>query len=136
MRNFKVPPMSRIRVGVVGVGSRGFGAVKRLAKVPGVELTAICDTRKDFLDVAIEEAKKLTGRALRAFGPGDEAYKGLCDCGEVDVVYNTTAWEWHVPIALFCGHTHYAEIDDFSETAKMYVVGGNYEGRAYEITFT
>ena len=38
--------------------------------------------------------------------------------------------------AILCGHTHYAEIDDFSETAKMYVAGGNYEGRAYEITFT
>lgn len=37
--------------------------------------------------------------------------------------------------AILCGHTHYAEIDDFSETAKMYVAGGNYEGHAYEITF-
>ncbi len=37
--------------------------------------------------------------------------------------------------AILCGHTHYAEVDDFSETAKMYVAGGNYEGRAYEITF-
>ena len=38
--------------------------------------------------------------------------------------------------AILCGHTHYAEIDDFSETARMYVAGGNYEGHAYEITFT
>lgn len=38
--------------------------------------------------------------------------------------------------AILCGHTHYAEIDDFSESAKMYVAGGNYEGHAYEITFT
>jgi len=38
--------------------------------------------------------------------------------------------------AILCGHTHYAEVDDFSETARMYVAGGNYEGRAYEITFT
>ncbi len=37
--------------------------------------------------------------------------------------------------AILCGHTHYAEIDDFSDTAKMYVAGGNYEGHAYEITF-
>ena len=37
--------------------------------------------------------------------------------------------------AILCGHTHIAEIDGFSETAKMYVAGGNYEGRAYEIVF-
>ena len=37
--------------------------------------------------------------------------------------------------AILCGHTHIAEIDGFSETAQMYVTGGNYEGHAYEITF-
>ena len=37
--------------------------------------------------------------------------------------------------AILCGHTHIAEIDGFSETAQMYVAGGNYEGHAYEITF-
>ena len=39
------------------------------------------------------------------------------------------------PKAILCGHTHIAEVDGFSETAKMYVAGGNYEGRAYEIVF-
>ena len=37
--------------------------------------------------------------------------------------------------AILCGHTHVAEVDGFSETAQMYVAGGNYEGRAYEIVF-
>ena len=37
--------------------------------------------------------------------------------------------------AILCGHTHYEEMDVFSETANVYVAGGNYEGRAYEITF-
>ena len=37
--------------------------------------------------------------------------------------------------AILCGHTHIAEVDVFSETAQMYVAGGNYEGRAYEIVF-
>ena len=37
--------------------------------------------------------------------------------------------------AILCGHTHIAEIDGFSETAQMYVAGGNYAGFAYEIVF-
>ena len=101
MRNFKTPPMSRIRVGLVGAGYRGIIAVKRFVNVPGIELTAVCDTRKECLDRAVAEAKSLTGRAPLAFGPGDEAYKGLCDSDEVDVVYNATAWDWHVPISLY-----------------------------------
>ena len=46
MRNFRVAPMKNgIRVGVVGVGARGTGAVNRLMQVPGVEITAVCDIR-------------------------------------------------------------------------------------------
>ena len=101
MRNFAAPAMSRIRVGVVGIGYRGIGAVKRLLKSPGLEVTALCDTRKEYLDKGVAAAKEISGRAPRAFGPGDEAYKALCDWDGVDVVYNTTPWEWHAPISLY-----------------------------------
>ena len=101
MRNFRAAPMSRIRVGVVGIGYRGIGALRRLLKVPGIELVAICETRKEFLDKGIAEFKSLAGYAPRAFGPGDEAYKALCDWDGVDVIYNTTSWEWHAPISLY-----------------------------------
>ena len=101
MRGFKTAPMSRIRVAVVGIGYRGIGAIKRLAKVPGLELVAVCETRKEFLEKGVAEATAATGRAPRAFGPGDEAYKALCDWDGVDVIYNTTSWEWHAPISLY-----------------------------------
>lgn len=37
--------------------------------------------------------------------------------------------------AILCGHAHWAQVDDFSDTAKMYVAGGNFEGCANEIVF-
>lgn len=37
--------------------------------------------------------------------------------------------------AILCGHMHWPGVDDFSETAKMYVAGGNFEGQANEIVF-
>ena len=36
MRNFKAPPMSRIRVGLVGAGNRRSIAVRRFANVPRI----------------------------------------------------------------------------------------------------
>ena len=37
--------------------------------------------------------------------------------------------------AILCGHAHWSQVDDFSDTAKMYVAGGNFEGCANEIVF-
>ena len=40
MSGYVAPKLKRIRVGVVGVGSRGTYALKRLSFMPGVEVTA------------------------------------------------------------------------------------------------
>ena len=44
---FVAPKLEKIRVGVIGIGGRGGGAVRRLCKVPGVEVTAVCDLIED-----------------------------------------------------------------------------------------
>ena len=43
MADFAVPPLKRVRIGFVGVGSRGSYAVRRICQIPGVEIAAICD---------------------------------------------------------------------------------------------
>ena len=63
MRNFRTPPMKNgIRVGIVGVGARGTGAVNRLLQVPGVEITAVCDIRSEYADKAAGIVFGKTGR--------------------------------------------------------------------------
>ncbi|MBQ3290420.1 MAG: Gfo/Idh/MocA family oxidoreductase [Kiritimatiellae bacterium] len=101
MRNFAVAPLKCIRVGIVGCGSRGNGAARRLPKVPGVEVAAVCDVRKWFLDKAVADVEKESGRKPRAFGTAEDAWKGLCDWDGIDVVYNATPWHLHAPIAAY-----------------------------------
>ena len=43
MTAFSVAPIDEVRVGVVGLGMRGPGAVHRLASIPGVRVAALCD---------------------------------------------------------------------------------------------
>ena len=43
MLGFRCKPMERVRVGVVGLGSRGMGMISRVGKLPGVDVTAVCD---------------------------------------------------------------------------------------------
>ena len=101
MRNFRCAPMKRIRVGVVGVGARGFGAVNRLMLVPGVTITAVCDIRPEYAEKGAKAVFDKTGKRPLVFSGSDAEYKRLCDSSSVDVVYNATSWNAHVPIAVY-----------------------------------
>ena len=41
MLGFRCKPMERVRVGVVGLGSRGMGMISRVGKLPGVDVPAV-----------------------------------------------------------------------------------------------
>ena len=85
MAGFVAPKLTRIRIGLVGTGSRGTYAFKRLALFPNVEVTAICDVAESALkdSRAFVAEKKL--RPPREF-LGAEAYRDLCQWDGVDVV--------------------------------------------------
>ena len=43
MHGYAAPKLPHIRLGVVGMGSRGCGVVGRVCNLPGITVTAICD---------------------------------------------------------------------------------------------
>ena len=99
MAGFAAPRLDCIRVGFVGVGSRGTYALKRLSSIPGVSVAAFCDVSemqmkgcRDFL------AEKRLPPAREFLGP--ESYRDLCQWDGVDVVYACTPWKLHAPVAL------------------------------------
>ena len=95
MAGFAAPPIKRVRIGFVGVGSRGTYAVKRLALFPGVEVAAICDVNEGALKGCREFLKTKKLKPAREF-LGPEAYKDLCQWDGVDVVYIATPAPLHV----------------------------------------
>ena len=99
MHGFAAKPMPRVRVGIVGMGSRGNGGLTRISQIPGAEVVAICDITEEKLAVSQKKLGALRKPAARAF-LGETAYRALCEYDKVDVVYNTTPWNLHVPVAL------------------------------------
>ena len=92
----------KIRVGFVGIGSRGTGAVHRVSMIPGVEIVALCDKRPERVELNLKwlkEQKYAGVDRIRKY-VGDEAYKDLCDFGACDVVYCATPWALHQPVGL------------------------------------
>ena len=99
MLGFTCKPLERVRVGVVGCGSRGLGMINRVGKLPGVTVTAVCDIN----DAKIASARKSLAKQKQPepkVYKGPEAFRALCDSGDVDVVYNSTPWQLHMPVAL------------------------------------
>ena len=47
MCGYAAPKLDVVRVGIVGLGMRGSGAVERLSYIEGVEITALCDKYPD-----------------------------------------------------------------------------------------
>ena len=99
MHGYAAPALPHIRLGVVGMGSRGCGIVNRASRLPGITITAICDNVKEKVDRAqkmLADRKKSAAKEYL----GDAAWQRLCDDPNVDVVYNTTPWALHVPVQL------------------------------------
>ena len=109
MCNYAAPKIEKLRVGLVGIGSRGTTHLKLWTKVDGVEITALCDVRKKAVEDAqkyLESVKK--PKALEFYG-APESWRALCESENVDLVVNAAPWEWHVPVSVYameCGkHT-------------------------------
>lgn len=101
MRDFRCAPMKRIRIGLVGCGARGRSAIHRLVMIPGVEIAAVCDIRKAYAEKVAKAVFDKTGRKPSVFSGTDVEYRRLCDRADVDVVYNCTSWNAHVPVAVY-----------------------------------
>ena len=52
MHGYAAPTIPNIRLGVVGMGSRGCGVVGRMCNLPGVTVTAVCDNVKKKIEKA------------------------------------------------------------------------------------
>lgn len=103
MHGFAVPPMKKLRIGVIGIGARGLPAVHRLAQIPGCEITALSDIDADRLDAAqkwLREQGYPPAREWSRDGNAD-AWKGLCDSDCCDIVYSVTPRPLHCPINVY-----------------------------------
>ena len=92
-------PLSTVRIGVVGLG-RGGGAVERLSQIEGTEIVAICDLMPARISSSQARLKR-SGRKEAAAYSNEEDWRKMCERDDIDLVYNATPWELHVPIALY-----------------------------------
>jgi predicted dehydrogenase len=89
-----------VRIGVVGVGSRGTGLVRILLDVPGVEIPAISDINEEHLKNARDIVEKDNRARPEGYSSGPEDYRRLVAREDLDAVITATPWELHTPVAV------------------------------------
>lgn len=100
MSGYAAPKIDKVRIGFIGLGNRGPGAVKRISFIDGVEIKALCDKRSERLavgqkiltDAGLPKAKEYTG---------ENGWKALCESNDIDLVYICTPWALHTPMAVY-----------------------------------
>ena len=92
---FRMKPMERVRVGMIGVGSRGSAAVRRIVEIDGVDIVAVCDLVQERVERARKLVKDAKGKEPVGY-VGADGWKAVCDSPGVDVIYNCTSWDWHL----------------------------------------
>ena len=101
MSGFAAPKIDVVRVGVIGLGSRGPGAVERLSKIDGLVIKALCDKLPDRVEKAQGILAKNGLPAAKGYTGSTEVWKELCQSNELDLVYITTPWSLHTTMAVY-----------------------------------
>ena len=90
--------MDKVRMGVVGLGRRGYALLETVLECEEAKITAVCDVYEDRRNEAAEYIKEKSGIVPKLY----EDYKQLIGDSEVDAVLITSSWEYHVRIATDC----------------------------------
>src|SRR5687767_15886168 len=78
MSGYAAPKLETVRIGFIGLGQRGPGAVKRMSKIEGVEIKGLCDIRPE----KAEAAKQLlanTAHKPELYSGDKDAWKKMVD---------------------------------------------------------
>lgn len=101
MLQFAAPALDTVRVGFIGLGMRGPGAVERFTHIPGTKIVALCDIEQDRTEKAANIVTKAGRPAPALYYGSEDAWKDLVNRDDLDLIYLAPDWKHHVPMALY-----------------------------------
>ncbi len=95
------PEMDTVRVGFIGLGMRGPGAVRRFTHIPGTKIVALCDIYEE----RVEDTQKMLENAglprAAGYSGSEDSWKELCERDDIDLVYIATDWKTHADMMIY-----------------------------------
>ncbi|HBK31691.1 MAG TPA: glycosyl hydrolase, partial [Porphyromonadaceae bacterium] len=95
------PKLDTVRVGFIGLGMRGPGAVQRFTHIPGTKIVALCDLHAD----RVEKSQQILDNAglprAAEYSGSVDAWKQLCKRDDINLVYIATDWKHHAEMMIY-----------------------------------
>lgn len=101
MCGYAAPKLEKVRIGFIGLGNRGPGAVERMSNIDGVEIVGLCDKDTSRIAKGQKILKEHGLPAAKEYGGSEDAYKEMCESPDIDLIYICTPWSWHTPMAVY-----------------------------------
>jgi len=112
MAGYAAPRLPTVRIGQIGIGGRGSGAVGRLPRIEGAEMRALCDLIPERAEAGAARLTKGGRAAPQLYSGSEDAWKKLCERDDIDLVYITTPWQLHAPMAVYAmNHGKHAVVE-------------------------
>jgi predicted dehydrogenase len=86
----------RIRVGAIGINSRGRALASNFAKQKGCQITRLCDVDSRALSICASTIEKITGDKVNT----DKDLRVMLEQKDIDAVIIATPDHWHAPASL------------------------------------
>ena len=93
--------LETVRVGFIGLGMRGPGAVERFTYIPGTEVVALCDIVPERVEACQEILRRRNLPEAAAYSGSEDAWKALCERDDIDLVYIVTDWKNHAQMGVY-----------------------------------
>ncbi|MCE7044517.1 Gfo/Idh/MocA family protein [Dyadobacter sp. CY312] len=100
MSGYSAPKIDTVRIGYIGLGNRGGGAIKRIVHLENVQVKALCDVRP----AQVQQAAKIFENTIhkpKLYSAGQDDWKKVCDRDDIDLIYICTPWNLHAPMAQY-----------------------------------
>jgi hypothetical protein len=100
MCGYAAPKMDKVRIGFIGLGNRGPVHSNQTSRLEGVEIVAMCDLRPEKAEAAKKQVM-LFGHNPVIYAGKEEEWKKLCNRNDIDLIYISTPWHLHAPMAVY-----------------------------------
>ena len=98
---YAAPAIDTVRVGFIGLGRRGPGAVERFIHIPGTKIVALCDLLPENVAKCQKMLEKAGLPAAAEYTDAEDAWKELCERDDIDLVYIATDWKHHARMGVY-----------------------------------